>query len=157
MSTFESLDGQARTQVIEDVARFRLLVENDMGADHVHPARDRPRVQVVDTDDAWRFDDVLANVVEIDPLWRCLEQDVQRLAQQAPRSRQARWQPLAVGASPRCSAIASMHDGIPSGVAGSATSAVEPGGTERTPETRPVTAHGIGWGRRSRSRSRSCR
>lgn len=38
----------------------------------------------------------------------------------------------AVGASPRCSALASMNDGIPSSVAGSATSALSPGDTVRT-------------------------
>ena len=50
--------------------------------------------------------------------------------------------PTAAGAPPRCSAIASMHDGIPSSVAGSATSAPRPGGTERTRTAQRATIHG---------------
>jgi len=67
--------------VIEDVARLSFRREHDVCGDDVHPARDRPRVEVVDVTHPGRVQDVPADVVEIDAAWRGLQQHVEAVTQ----------------------------------------------------------------------------
>ncbi len=68
--------------MIEDVARLSFRREHDVCGDDVHPARDRPRVEVVDVADAGRVEDVAADMVEVDTTRRRFQEDVQAVTQQ---------------------------------------------------------------------------
>ena len=69
--------------MIEDIASLGVRAEDDMRGNNVHPARDRPRVEVMDVPDSWSIEDVLAHMVQIDSARRRLHQDVHAFPEQA--------------------------------------------------------------------------
>src|SRR5215210_3564511 len=57
---------EARSKVVEDVARPPIRAENDVGGHDIHPAGDRPRVEIVDVDHARRLADMALDLAELD-------------------------------------------------------------------------------------------
>ncbi len=79
---------EVTTELIEDGRRIGRFVEHDMRRHDVHARRDRPGVEVVDVVDALSVEDVRPDIGEVDAPGRGLQQNVDRLTQQAPGPRQ---------------------------------------------------------------------
>lgn len=80
----------AEVDVFEDPQRVggfeALLADHDVGRDDGQVTADRGGMQVVNVLDVIQGEDVLANLIEIDPLGGVLHEDVHRRAQDAERS-----------------------------------------------------------------------
>ena len=81
------IPGETGAQLVEHACRLRAGPQDDVGRDDRESARDRPGMEIVDVGDALRADDVRADDLEPHPARRRLQQDVDRLAQEADRPR----------------------------------------------------------------------
>ena len=79
---------QALAQEVEHSGGLSARLEDDVRRDDVDARRDRPGVEVVDIGYTRRVEDVAADIGHLDALWCGFEEDIDRVAQEAPCARQ---------------------------------------------------------------------
>ena len=81
------VSAQAALELVEHRVRVGPGVDDDVGGDDVHPARDRPDVEIVDLADPGTGEHMPAQHLQVHAARGRLEQYVDRFAQEAHRAR----------------------------------------------------------------------